>query len=82
MFGGSNSAPLKVSAALRRTGAITVDDRRGQRLVLHRRFAHAGTRIRSVSLPARGTSRGDYRVTVTARRGAHRERVRLTGRRL
>ena len=82
VFGGSNRVLLRVSGALRRNGALTVEIRRGTKLVQRRRFAHAGTRIRQVTLPAGGTRRGDYRVTVTARRGTHRERVRLTGRRL
>jgi hypothetical protein len=82
VFGGSNLVGLKVSGALRRKGALTVEVRRGKQLVLRRRFAHAGTRIRQVSLPAGGTRRGDYRVTVTARSGSRRERVALTGRRL
>lgn len=82
VFGGSNGALLRVSGALRRNGALTVEIRRGTKLVERRRFAHAGTRIHRVRLPARGTRRGDYRITVTARRGTRRERVRLTGRRL
>jgi hypothetical protein len=82
VFGGSNGIRLKVSGALRRPGALTVEVRRGSRLVLRRRFAHAGTRIRQVSLPAARTRPGDYRITVIARSGGHVERVGLTGRRL
>jgi hypothetical protein len=82
VFGGSNRVRLNVSSALRRAGALTVEIRRGTTLVARRRFAHAGTRIRQVSLPASRTRPGDYRVTVIAQSGTHRERVRLTGRRL
>jgi hypothetical protein len=82
VFGGSNGVPLRVSGALRRAGALTVEVRRGTTLVARRRFAHAGTHIRQVSVPASRTRPGDYRVTVIARSGTERERVRLTGRRL
>ena len=44
---------------IRRNGALTVEIRRGTKLVERRRFAHAGTRIHRVRLPARGTRRGD-----------------------
>jgi hypothetical protein len=82
VFGGSDAVPLRVSGALRRAGSLTVEIRRGGTLVRRRRFASAGTRIRSVTLPSRGTRRGDYAVTVIGRAGSRVERVRLVARRL
>jgi hypothetical protein len=83
VFGGRSNRDLGISYRLADAARVEVVVRRGSRVV--RRFAasqRSGDRTFRLRLDAEGLARGDYRVTLSARRGATTVRSVLTTRRL
>ena len=83
VFGGRRNRDLGIAFRLTDEAAVTVEIRRGSRVV--KRFAttqRAGNRTHRLRVDSEGRPRGDYRVTLTARRGSTVVRSTLTSRRL
>ncbi|HEX8121413.1 MAG TPA: sialidase family protein [Solirubrobacteraceae bacterium] len=83
VFAGRTRTPLRIAFRLSRPALVSVVVRRGNRVI--KRFAAAERRqdqTYRMTVPARGLRRGDYRVTLNARRGDQRVVARLMSRRL
>jgi len=83
VFGGAQGRRLGIAFRVSAPARATVTVRRGAKLI--RRFAarsYASGRTHRLSLPARGLRKGDYRVTLEARRGSNLARETLVARRL
>lgn len=83
VFGGPTGAALRVAVRTTQDAPVSVDVFRGRRLVkvLRRGMASSSRTVR-VTLPSRARRAGDYRVRVTATRGARRQVETLIARRL
>ncbi|HEX2233978.1 MAG TPA: M36 family metallopeptidase [Thermoleophilaceae bacterium] len=83
VFGGTRGVPLGITFRLSRRARVSVVVRHGRRVV--RRFrtrAYGGGRRHRLRLSARGRARGDYRITMRARRGSRRFARTLVSRKL
>jgi hypothetical protein len=81
-FGGSTRRPLGIAFQLARAGSAKVTVAKGGKTVLTRHLTAAGRTTRRVELPFRGTTPGDYVVTIAATTNRRTQVVRLTSRRL
>jgi hypothetical protein len=81
-FGGSNRRPLGIAFQLAGAGSAKVAVAKGGKTVLTRSLKASGRTTQRVTLPFRGTTPGDYVVTVTATTNRRTQVVRLTSRRL
>jgi hypothetical protein len=81
-FGGQFKRPLAVAFRLRAAGTVTVTyTQRGKRL-LRKKVKVADVKYHRVRLPSAKARRGDVKVTLAAKVGSTKKRVRLVGRRL
>jgi photosystem II stability/assembly factor-like uncharacterized protein len=83
VFGGTNRTSLGIAYRLLNTARVTVTVKRGKKVVKRYRTAtRRGDRTHRLRFSQKGRKRGDYKVTVRAKRGSRTQSRTLTSRKL
>ena len=83
MFGGTNRKSLGIAYRLLNTAKVTVTVKRGKKVVKrYKARTRRGNRTHRLRFAKKGAARGDYKVTLRAKRGGRTLTRTLTSRKL